>query len=266
MKNAPQGVSTRAGAFRLAKELLLSPRRAAERLKNDPDALPSALGIYLAYLVVSVAYYSWKPADFPIIQDAPYRSTALSQSPVFWARVQAFNPVLAGIWLFFLGWFAAQLKSGRLAMRIFVTSLVWVVPSVVIVLWAGGQVPKLALLAAWALVLAPTVPAQRARSFEDWRPLACLVLALVAVNLVLCPLFVVAVAARHEQLYKGLELVMLFWTLGAGAAALSGIEGMPTARAFAAIFFSMVAQMAAVFSLHILGLVSKDILKALMSV
>lgn len=258
--------SVASGAFRLAKELVASPGRAAERLKSDPDALPAALAIYLAYLVVSVAYYSWKPADFPAIADAPMARTPLPQSPVFWARVQAWNPVLTGIWLFFLGWFVAQLKTGRLVLKIFVTALVWVVPSVVIVLWAGGQAPKLALLAAWAIVIAPMLPGLRAKPVEEWRPLAGLTLSIITVNLVLCPLFVFAVAARSQLMYQGLELVMLFWTLGLGAVVLGRLEGMPTPRAFAAIFFSMVAQMAAVFSLHIGGVVSKDILKALMSV
>lgn len=261
-----EGSSIRSSAWRLAKALVTSPSKAADRLQLDADAVPSALVIYLVYLFVSVAYYSWKPADFPAIPDTPLAHSPVSQSPVFWAKVQAWNPVLTGIWLVFLAWFAAQLKTGRLALRIFLTALVWVVPSVVIVLWAGGQVPKVALLFAWLAVLGPMVPALRARPPEAWRPLAGLTLSVVIVNLALCPFFVAAVAMRSQFGYQALEIAMLLWTLGLAAKLLAKIEGMPTPRAFAAIFFSMVAQMAAVFSLHIGGLVSKDILKALMSV
>ena len=146
------------------------------------------------------------------------------------------------------------------------SALVWVAPTVALVLWASGQISKLVLLLVWLAALAPTVPSVRAKPAGSWAPLTALLLAIVAVNIALCPLFAGMVLVRSDKGYEALEMAMLFWTLGLGTYLLGRIEKMPAARAFAALFFSMVAQMAAVFSLHAGGLVSKEILKALMSI
>ena len=252
----------------LARDLIINPSRAGERIAKEPDILSASLAIYLIYLCVSVVFYSWKPADFPAASDAPLslaRAT-LPQGPVFWAKVQAWSPVLTAIWLYFLAWFVERLKTGRLAFRLFISALVWVAPTVALVLWASGQIHKAGLLAVWALAIAPTVPLARAKAPASWRPLAALLLSIVAVNLALCPLFAAAVVLRADRAYEALELAMLFWTLGLGTYVLGRLEELPAARAFAALLFSMIAQMAAVFSLFAGGVVSKEILKALMSI
>ncbi|MCX5788645.1 MAG: hypothetical protein NTX64_09120 [Elusimicrobia bacterium] len=239
--------------WRLGRDMIVAPRR--------------ALVIYLAYLAVSVAFYSWKPADFPSVSDAPLAlRSPLPQGPVFWAKVQAWSPALTAIWIYFLAWFVERLKTGRLAFWLFVSALVWVAPTVGLVLWASKQIPTLALGLVWLVALAPTVPLVRAKEPGSWAPLGALLLAIVAVNLALCPLFAVTVLIHSDKGYEGLEMVMLFWTLGLGTYLLSRIERLGAARAFAALFFSMIAQVAAVFSLHAGGLVSKEILKALMSI
>lgn len=255
-------------AWSLAKDLVLRPARAAETLKASPDALPASLAIYLVYLGLNVAYYSWKPVDFPKLTEGPLPLglSTLPQGPVFWAKVQAWNPMQVAILVYFLAWFTSAVRGGRLALRIALVSLVWIVPVLAILLWAGKALPSWAVLFAWALVVIPTIPGTRARARESWRPLACFSLAISTVNLALCPFFAAAVAARSETFYLVLELAMLAWTLGLGCFVVGRLEQLPAARAFAALFFAMLAQFAAVISLFVSGLVSKDVLKALMSV
>ncbi|MBI5200072.1 MAG: hypothetical protein HY925_00670 [Elusimicrobia bacterium] len=254
--------------WKLARWVVFSPAKAAEALQTWPDAVPAALTIYFAYLAMSVVFYSWKPVDFPAVSDAPlpFAKTPMPQSPVFWARVQAWNPLLTGILVWFLGWFTSVLKGGKLAGRIFLAALVWVFPVFAILLWSGKALPSWAVIAVWGVVLIPTAVMARGRGAESWRTLAAFGLSIMAINVAMCPLFSIAVATRAESLYTGLELVMLLWTLAAGSAIVSRLEELPTARAFVAIFFAMIAQIAAVISLFIAGVVSKEILKALMSV
>lgn len=254
-------------AWELGWTMIARPDRAAERLKTDPDVLSPSLALFLVHMAVGVAFYSWKPASFAAGEDPLGLGAApLPQSPVFWARVRAWDPVLTGILLYFLAWLAGRLKGGRLPLCILAGALVWVVPLLALVLWSGGQLPKWGLLATWLLALAFTIPAIRSRPPESWRPLAAFCLAVTALNLALCPLFIGAVALGQEGLYKGLELALLGWTLALGSYLVSRLEELPTARAFAALLFALIAQMIAVFSLRVGGLVSKDILKALMSV
>lgn len=267
-RKLPEQRSAGALGWKLARWIVFKPGRAAEALNSWPDAIPAALTIYLAYLAMSVAFYSWKPVDFPAVADGPLAlgRTATQQGPVFWARVQAWNPLLTAFLVYFLAWFTSALKGGRLAVRIFAASLVWVLPVFAILLWSGKALGTWAVIATWAVVLAPTIPSVRARALESWRPLTAFALSIVTINLCLCPLFAVAVATRSQTLYTALELLMLGWTLGVGCYLLSSLEGLPTARAFVGLFFAMIAQIAAVISLFISGIVSKEILKALMSV
>ncbi|MBI4423567.1 MAG: hypothetical protein HY554_07570 [Elusimicrobia bacterium] len=257
-----------ATAGRLARAMLLSPGRAAETLSTDRDAIGAALVLYLVYLAVSVAFYSWKPVEFPAPGGAPglLGGEPLPQSPVFWAKVQAWNPLLTAIWLVFLAWFASFLQGGRLALRLLGGASLGVMPIVPILLYTGNQAPRWSVLASWVVVFGVMAPGLRRRRGDSWRRLAGLVLSIVIVNVALSPAFALAVLAGSEAAYQGLEIVMLFWTLGLGAYLLGRMESIATARAFAALFFSMLCQLLLVASLHLAGIVPKDILKALMSV
>ncbi|MBI4346775.1 MAG: hypothetical protein HY553_07955 [Elusimicrobia bacterium] len=262
------GASLPALGWRLARSIVFTPTRAAETLRSSPDAVPAALVIYFAYLAVSVAFYSWKPVDFPVVTEdrLGLQLSNMPTGPVFWAKVQAWNPFLTAILAFFLAWFAQALKGGRLAARVFKSALVWILPMLAILLWSGKAVPNWAVVAVWAVVLVPMIRGTRARPPETWRPLIAFVLSIVTVNLTLCPLFVVAVATRNQGLYTVLELGMLAWMLGLGCFLIGRLEELPAARAFVGLFFAMLAQITVAISLFIAGIVSKDILKALMSV
>ncbi len=268
-RNEPQAApGPAAQGWKLARWVVFKPSRAAEALQNWTDRVPAALTIYLAYLAMSVVFYSWKPVDFPAVSDAPlpFANTPMPQGPIFWARVQAWNPLLTGMLVYFLAWFTSILKGGKLAGRIFMAAVIWVLPVVAILLWSGKTFPSWAVIVVWAVVLVPTAVYARRRDVDSWMALAGFGLSIMAVNIALCPLFVLAVATRSDSLYTGLELLMLGWTLAVGSSIVGQLEELPTARAFVAIFFAMIAQIAAVISLFVAGIVSKEILKALMSV
>ncbi len=99
-----------------------------------------------------------------------------------------------------------------------------------------------------------------------WRPLVSLFLSVNSVALAFLPLFLVSIVLRVGLAYHILEVVMMFWMLGLAAYGVSRITGLSTARSFCAIFLSTVSQVFFIFSLHMLGVIPKDALKALMTV
>jgi len=61
-----------------------------------------------------------------------------------------------------------------------------------------------------------------------------------------------------------LALPSALWMLGAGTLGLRELCALRLPRAFMAMLLSLVFQISAAFTLHLLGLVPKDILKAMM--
>jgi hypothetical protein len=98
----------------------------------------------------------------------------------------------------------------------------------------------------------------------DWKPLAAFMLALNAVGLIMLGPMELAVFADSEQLFKFAQIAGGLWILGAGTLGLRALTGMRLPRCFMAVLLSMFMQIAFAFSLHMLGLVPKDILKALL--
>jgi hypothetical protein len=217
---------------------------------------------------------------------------------MFWAKVQAWEPFLSAVWLVFLVWFCGYVSTSRLLRAIesstrrlmdfandtlptpiammfslpgklafFIPLLAFgLLPALPMLLYNKNLIGKPLLAAAWILIGAAMIPQLRKRPGGSWRPLAAFIMAINVINLALLAPFVATILLRATTAYHVLEMVMVFWTLGLGAYILSRLEGIPTARAFAVMFLSMLCQIWFVFALYFLGVVSSDILKALMSV
>ena len=87
-----------------------------------------------------------------------------------------------------------------------------------------------------------------------------------AIGLALAPFFVAMTLLGLAIGYHALELVLVFWTLGLASYGVGRIMAMAVPRAFCAVFLALVFQLLFVFGLHLLGLIPKDVLKALMTV
>lgn len=253
-------------ALAFSRELLLSPRKAVERLRRPGAALREAACIYAAFLAASVLFYAVKPADFPPLDGAQLPDPS-QQGLLFWTKVQAWGPLLSAAWVALLAWFVQLMgRSSRLPLSLLAAAAFGMLPLAPILLYTNNVAGKAGLAAAWILIAAGMIPGLRRRPPQAWRRLASLVLGINAVNLALLVPFALAVLARSAPAYFALEILMLFWMLGLGSYLLGALEDVSTPRAFAALFCSMLAQLWLVFSLYFLGLVPKDVLKALLSV
>jgi hypothetical protein len=73
-----------------------------------------------------------------------------------------------------------------------------------------------------------------------------------------------AASLRSKELFMASQAAGGFWILGCATVGLRRLTGLRLPRVFMAVLLSMFFQIALAFTLHILGLVPKDILKALL--
>lgn len=259
-------------AWTLALETLFAPGRAAERLRGPGAGFAAALRVYLTYLLTAVAFYTFKPSDFPAAAQGiggwPALPPAAAATPLFWAKVMAWNPVLLLIWIAFLAGYCRFLKSFPfpLAAQLLGVTLYSLLPLAPILLYTSGRLERPAFLLLWAVIAIPLLYGIRGYGASRCKTLASTLMALNAVSLALFPPFCAAVILRSETAYGILEILSLFGSLILGSLLLSRVEGLSTPRAFAALFLSILSQMWLVVSMYLAGLLPKDILKAMMAV
>ena len=88
-------------------------------------------------------------------------------------------------------------------------------------------------------------------------------LGLNAVGIVLLVPMTVAVFMDAPEVFTITQAIGGPWILGWGTVGLRELTGLRLPRAFMAMLFSMFLQIALAFTLHLLGIVPKEILKAL---
>lgn len=256
-------------ALSFARDLAFRPSRALERLSAPGAALPESLRIYAVYLLASAAFSLLRPAGFPA-EDAALAVSLEGRGASFWIGVQAWDTLLLAALALFLGWQCWLLRPDRPGFppprrRILASFLLGCLPALPLLLFVAQAIPRAALLAALLLWLAGLLPGLRRRDPAGWRPLASLALALSVPNLAALPALALATALRSQQLYAAAEAAVLLWTLALGSFLLGRLERLPTSRAFASLLLSLLWQLVLLASLYFLGAVSKDVLRAAMT-
>lgn len=247
-------------AFALGRAALFSPSRAAE-LAAQPAAPRPAAFIYAACLVATAVFFALKPFDFPDRNAAFPRE---AQGLLFWLKVMLWQPPLEAALIVFVVALVEWLREGKLFFKMLGGLLFTALPFVLLLAYKYGGLSwggYAALAAGWLGLVgwrARLVPAQ------SWRPAAALMLALNAVPLLSVAPMALATGLGSEGLFKGAQIVAGLWMLGAAALGLRALTGARLPRCFMAVLFSMFMQIAFAFTLHMLGLVPKDILKALL--
>lgn len=250
-------------ASALAADLLLRPSKALDRMTGTSAALGESALIYAAYLAASAVFYTLKPPDFPpVAEGAPV--VRLEGGLLFWLKVLAWNPFFTVVGIALTAWYARLLYPGRLAFRLVLSCAATALPLIALLAYTNNSLSKPLFALAWLALLLFAAPGFLRVERVLWPVLFSIFLSINAVALALLPLFCAAIFLRVPLLYHGIEIAMMFWMLGLAAYGVHRAAGLPTARAFCAIFLSALVQVFFVFSLHMLGLIPKDALKALM--
>jgi hypothetical protein len=254
--------------LKFAANFIRRPSKALDLVQNDPRAaLRAAAGVYAVYLATAVLFYTLKPDGFPPPTPGALAAPVdpVERGLLFWIKVQAWSPLLLAVWVAAAAWFSRLLGSGKLAIRLPAAVGAAAVPLLLIVVYYGGSIPKWGFGAAWLVLAGVMAPGFTVFSKEDWIRIFAALAGVHAIGVLLLVPFTIAVALRSAYFYHAVEFLMLFWVLGLGTYSLRRILSIATARAFAAIFLSLVAQILFVFSMYMLGLMPKEVLKALMA-
>lgn len=250
---------SRSATMPLAWDFLTTPSRAAKTCAS-PGAFVSNLRIYLIFMAASLIFFQLKPADFP---DANIPIVQVTRDFSFWLGMILWQPVLEAAWIVFilglLRWFAAGSWSVRL-----MTAVAWTaLPFILMILRNLNNISLpgyVALLLLWSLPLFGLI---RAAPKAEWRTLAGFMMGINAIGLAILPPMALAVGLKAPGLFTFTQAAGGLWILGAGMLGLRELSGLRLPRAFMAVLLSMFLQIAFAFTLHLLGLIPKDMLKAL---
>lgn len=240
--------------------MVRSPSAGAEKARPR-EAFAPAVKVYAAFVLLYALFFWLKPFDFPDPNVGVPRET---QGLLFWLKAMAFQPLLEVAWVVFLYGMARWFSAGGLTMRMAVAVFAAAAPFILIVLYYQNEIPKAAFAAGAAAWIGFSLWYARGESWEPLRELLAFMLALNAIGIALLVPMVLFTAARSQQLFMLTQGLGGFWLLGAGALGLRQLTGLRMSRAFMAMLLSMFLQIAFAFTLHLLGVVPKEILKAIL--
>lgn len=247
-------------AWSLGWLMVRSPSAGAEKARPR-EALPASLRVYAAFLLLYALFFWLKPFDFP---DPNVGVPREAQGLLFWLKVMGFQPLLEAAWVVFLLGMARWFAAGRLAPRL-LTGVLWTAaPFILLVVYHQNAMPKALFAAGGALWLASYGLVIKREDLGALRELLSFMLALNAIGIALLVPMTLLTAARSRELFMLTQGLGGFWLLGAGALGLRKLTGLRMSRAFLSMLLSMFMQIAFTFLLYMLGIVPKEILKALL--
>lgn len=243
----------------LAFDYLRTPSRAAQACARR-DSLAANLWIYAAFTILSLIFFQLKPADFPDVH-API--TPGARDALFYLGMAVWQPVLEAAWIVFILALIRYFDGNSWGFRL-TTAVLWTaVPFILMVLRGQKFLPLGAYLACLAIWSLPLLCRLRAASASQWTSVAGFMLGINAVGLAILPPMALAVALKAPGLFTFTQAAGGLWILGVGMIGLRELTGLRLPRAFMAVLLSMFLQIAFAFTLHLLGLIPKEMLKAL---
>lgn len=243
----------------LGKALVFSPTRGAQEARKEENLAP-AFWLYAAFVLGYMVFFRLKPLDFPD-KNAPLPAEV--QDLFFWFKVTLWQPPLEAGWILFLLGLVRWFERGSWPVR-FMSAVLWTAfPFILIVYYAQNALPKAGLAAGFAAWLSLFYPLVRGAPRALWRPLIAYMLGLNVIGVLLLAPMTLAVLLDAPMLFTASQAAGGFWILIVGTLGLRELTGLRLPRAFMSVLLSMFFQIALAFTLHLLGLVPKEILKAL---
>jgi hypothetical protein len=248
----------------LSKSFLSSPSRAAQA-SQDEKSLAPCLWVFLAFTVGTMLFFIMKPADFPDQSAANAREV---QGLMFWLKVMLWQPPLEAAWMAFLLALVAWFRQGALPVRL-TSAVAWTAAPFILMAvnsaqGAGPAISTATLVLGSAAWLSLFVPLWRRLTRAEVLPVVTFMLGINAIGIVMLAPMVLAALVRSPNLFMATQVVGGFWMLAWGTLGLRQLTGLRLPRAFMAVLLSMFFQIAVALTLNRLGLVPKDILKALL--
>jgi len=247
-------------ALLLSRRFLFSPARAA-KAALAPENLAPCLCIYAAGMLCESLLSALRPPRF-----LDQAGAILPQSQTWFSALQVLLwqiPLEAALVAFVVG-FLAWYKAGRNPWRLF-ASMAWALgPALLFVLYKTGVGTKAVLGLGSLAALGLFLPLWRRCERHDIMPQVNLMLGINAVYLVILVPMALAVFFRAPDFYIYVAAAGGLWMAALAALALRPLTGLSLPYTFMAILLANLLQTSIIFALHALGLLPKDILKAML--
>ncbi len=253
-------------AASLARLFLFAPARAADESMKEESLLP-CLAIYIAFTAAYLLFFMFKPFDFPD-QNAAYPREP--QTLMFWFKVMLWQPPLEAVWIAFLLGLVAWFRTGSLAVKLTGGALWAALPFVLIGVYAAADTYRATLIAKVLLAIGPAlwiglfIPLWRRMTRSELMPVITFMLGVNAIGILILAPMIASIFLGSPGFFMGSQAAGGFWILGCGTLGLRRLTGLRLPRAFMAVLLSMFFQIAVAFTLYLLHIVPKDILKALL--
>jgi hypothetical protein len=229
---------------------------------RQTESFRAGLCIYFAFLAGSAVYLTFKPENFP---DPNVPVLGEGAGFLFWLKVMLWQPPLELAWILFVAALSAWFREGFWPLRLSTAVLWMALPFLLILLWVQKiPIPKPVFAAGNLICWALFYPCLRKLQYGDLRLIASLLLALNVIGLVLIIGMGTCVALNYPPLFNAVQIAGGLWMLRTGTLGLRTLTGLRLPRAFMALLLSLFFQVALAFNLHLLGLVPKEMLKALL--
>jgi len=249
---------------KLAKEVVVKPSEACERVQRDGKAFPAAALIYFTYLLLEWLFYSWKPADFPSLGAAVSNGAApgLREGmgaeffsglifPFFWLLV-----FIAGLRL---------LKNGKLAFRILILAAATGAGALVLAFLNAARAGR-GLYACLVILITGGACAYLRKNNFPWKPAAALLLSSNVLSVIFLPVMAAGVYAGSETVYLSAGIISALWVVFFTLRGLRAVTGISIARCAAASIFSFGLALVIMYSLYGAGLIGKTAVRAMMAI
>ena len=250
----------------LAKLFLFSPSRAADESQKEENLLP-CLGIYLAFTAAYILFFIFKPFDFPD-QNAPFPREP--QTLMFWFKVMLWQPPLEAAWIAFLIGLVAWFRKGSLAVKL-TCGVGWAaIPFILMGIYSAADTYKATRIATAMMAIGPAVwiglftPFWRQTTQAQAMPVITFMLGVNAIGVIILAPMILAILVGSSSFFMASQAAGGFWILACATIGLRRLTGLRLPRAFMAVLLSMFFQIAIAFTLYLLHIVPKDVLKALL--
>ena len=254
-----KGMPMLSRTLELSRMYLTSPSKGARSIEADPS-WEANLGLYGAFIILSLIFYWLKPWDFP----APAEAASTPHGLWFWSKVMLWQPPLEAAWIFFLLGLAAFFKEGSFPKRL-LAALVWSGGLfAVMVTYVQSAAFSRAVFAAVELLLFLPFAALWGRRDGRWRAVCAFMVGANVIGAVLILPMALTVWARSQTAFEMVQALGGLWMMTASALGLRQLTQLRLSRAFLAVVISLVFQIFVAFILFLSGAVSKEILKALL--
>ncbi|MDD2772955.1 MAG: hypothetical protein PHP45_04585 [Elusimicrobiales bacterium] len=241
-------------ALSLLAKLVAAPDAAFAEMDSDKNAgLGRSFFLYGVYLLVSLAFYALKPADFP--PQPLYRAMTAHFAIRSWLVAEfGLGSAFLACWVFLLSIMGPLAARMRISLFCLACAAIALLPAGVLALFKACGAGGFLLAATVFFLFAGLWFMVHTRGFP-YRKLLSLLVATSSLDMMCSLAQIPAVLMRLEAVYSGLEVAAGLWILVLTVRGVQRFCEIGTEKAAVSVFFSLLAGVIIIVALSSAGII-----------